>query len=565
MGRVQEELFIKINSQFDAVGMNQGLEILNKLNQVLKDTSKYLIENTLVAWSAFEDELIAVKKTTGLAGKDFDNLKNSLMNMSAETGQSVEGLAKIAATAGQLGVKKEDLVGFTDQINKMAIALDFTAEKAAESGAKIANSFQLKATAETMQRIGDIVNTLSDNTAAAAGPIVGFMQQFGGAAKQMGMDMETAAAFGATLISTGMDASDAATRLTTALDKMVMVGKKGGGGAAAAGSLLGMTAQQFQLIASRSRDFALDMVVRALEKIPDKTQRAQKAFEIFGQIGKKAILPLIGNMDTFIKNWELATDKTSTMQKEYENVMQSLSKQWSVFTQNIKLIGIAIGEVIGKDVKKTFDVINPMLKKFSEDIRNNPELINKMATAIQGVVIAAGSLSVALGATGLAGAMAGSINAIRTLIGGGTAASAATGATTAAGSGAAVGGLIGTLGTGLMWLGGIGVAAFGSLYIGKWIGEIKEVQNAFDGLLDMMGLTDFSEYETELGPAARGRGLDFVNTRRNTAQQAIGRQKDQNSSIEISFQKTGDDFVDFILDNLVARARGRVTCDCSCG
>jgi|OM-RGC.v1.036671045 hypothetical protein len=57
MGRVQEDLFIRISTGFDAAGTNQTLQALDNISQKLNAVAGVLAEKVVFAWADFEEEL----------------------------------------------------------------------------------------------------------------------------------------------------------------------------------------------------------------------------------------------------------------------------------------------------------------------------------------------------------------------------------------------------------------------------------------------------------------------------------------------------------------------------
>src|SRR6186713_601474 len=71
----------------------------------------------------FEDKLADVGKTTGLQGKELKSFGNSLLDMSADTRTTIDDLVKIGEIGGQLGIAKDELIPFTEEVNKFNVAI----------------------------------------------------------------------------------------------------------------------------------------------------------------------------------------------------------------------------------------------------------------------------------------------------------------------------------------------------------------------------------------------------------------------------------------------------------
>ena len=127
---------------FDSVGKSAS-SLGTKLLGIATGYAAITTASNIVSTTAnIEEGFIGVAKTTGLAGEAFDEFKDSILELSTEmAGISVEGLQQIAEIGGQMGIEGADnILTFTEQVGKMSVALDLSAEEVASSMAKIALS-----------------------------------------------------------------------------------------------------------------------------------------------------------------------------------------------------------------------------------------------------------------------------------------------------------------------------------------------------------------------------------------------------------------------------------------
>src|SRR5210317_179438 len=95
------------------------------------------------AASQFEDEFANVKKTLDVSGTaeevetKFANIAEQLRNISKFSPATVSELNQIAAVGGQLGIAADEIVKFTDTIQKLTVATNLGAEQAALSLARL--------------------------------------------------------------------------------------------------------------------------------------------------------------------------------------------------------------------------------------------------------------------------------------------------------------------------------------------------------------------------------------------------------------------------------------------
>ncbi|GFQ65504.1 tail tape measure protein [Trichonephila clavata] len=98
----------------------------------------------------FESAMADVKKVVRFAKDDAAHNQGAiefgqtLKELSRTIPLSAAELAQIAASGGQLGIDKEELIGFTTTVAKMSTAFDMSAEEAGDSIAKLAMFMGLK-------------------------------------------------------------------------------------------------------------------------------------------------------------------------------------------------------------------------------------------------------------------------------------------------------------------------------------------------------------------------------------------------------------------------------------
>ncbi|KLT22671.1 phage tail tape measure protein [Wolbachia endosymbiont of Armadillidium vulgare str. wVulC] len=168
----------------------------------------------------FESAMADVKKVVKFDSKKDEVTKfaEGLKKMSREIPLSAAELAQIAASGGQLGIKKEDLFKFTETVAKMSTAFDMSAEQAGDSIAKLSNVYGIDVS--EMEHVGNVINHLSDNTAAKAKDMVEALAIVGGTAKQFGLKFEQTSSLVNAFISLGKQPAKAATAINALLSKL---------------------------------------------------------------------------------------------------------------------------------------------------------------------------------------------------------------------------------------------------------------------------------------------------------------------------------------------------------
>ena len=175
---VTGEALNKLKAKFNSLNNS-----FHKQNQILAKRASYKsqimdvialgasLAAPIKAAMSFESVMADVKKVVDFSEADgLEKLKSSLLDLSRTIPLSVEGLGQITAAGGQLGVAKKDLVSFTENVAKMSTAFDMLPDEAGKSMATLSNVFGIPITQLT--EVGDAINHISNNSAAAARAIV---------------------------------------------------------------------------------------------------------------------------------------------------------------------------------------------------------------------------------------------------------------------------------------------------------------------------------------------------------------------------------------------------------
>ena len=132
--------------------------------QVIRDAF-----NTL---RTFDKQLIAVRKTTDLSGKDLKLFSGEVVNLGLKLkGISIQGLLKSAEIAGQLGIRgRRNILKFSKTIEQLRLTSNIAGEESARAFAKFIEIS--KDTVENADRLGSVITELGNNFATTESEIL---------------------------------------------------------------------------------------------------------------------------------------------------------------------------------------------------------------------------------------------------------------------------------------------------------------------------------------------------------------------------------------------------------
>lgn len=175
------------------------------------------------AFADMDSEMANTRKFTGMTIEQVEALNEEFKSM--DTRSSREQLNQMAQDAGRLGKNtKESVMEYVRAADIIGVAMDELGEDAPRVVAQLAAIFNIEqelGTERSMLAVGSAINTLSQNSAAAAPNLVDFASRLGPIAYQTDMLIHEMLAFGAVLDSNRVSVEKSATAIQSVLSKML--------------------------------------------------------------------------------------------------------------------------------------------------------------------------------------------------------------------------------------------------------------------------------------------------------------------------------------------------------
>ncbi|MCX3064468.1 phage tail tape measure protein [Wolbachia endosymbiont of Drosophila pseudotakahashii] len=351
----------------------------------------------------FESAMADVRKVVEFNGDNEANIfTRELKKLSREIPLSAAELAQIAASGGQLGINKGKLLEFTTTVAKMATAFDMSAEQAGDSIAKLANIYGIAV--EKMEGVGDVINYLSDNTAAKANDMIEALARVGGNAKQFGLDINQTSSLVNAFISLGKQPEKAATAVNALLSKLQTAEGQGKEFKAALESI-GITAEEMSQKVAENGQNALLHFFETLEKV-DRQERSQILLNLFGQEYQDDIALIVGSLEEYKKAIDFVADKekyNKSMQKEFNNRASTTANNLQLLKNTIAELGMNLGSVM----LPPLNWISKILRSISTGIAWFAEKCPILTTGVMSIISALIIGKIAVVGFGYAFALAG--------------------------------------------------------------------------------------------------------------------------------------------------------------
>lgn len=353
---------------------------------------KSAISGPVQASMKMEDAMADLAKVSDFTPEGLERMKRELERMSLTIPMSADGLAQIAAAAAGAGVAQKDLLGFTEQAAKMAVAFDMTAEQAGTMMSKWQSGMKLSL--QETYALADSVNALSNDNAALANQIGDAIQRYGALGKVAGLSEKATAALSATLIASGATSETAATGMKSFMSTLATATQLSDRQKAAL-SFIGIDdPKQLEKGLQEDAEGTILKVLKGLKNLPVEEQMKYLK-ELFGDTGMESIGPLLQNIEALEKNFATIHDPAKyqgSMEKEFEARAKTTSNSLQLLKNSADFVARSFGDQFLDPIREGATYLGDLAFAAGEYVRNNKETVKtvlKVSAALGGMLAAA--------------------------------------------------------------------------------------------------------------------------------------------------------------------------------
>lgn len=339
---------------------------------------------------SWESAWAGVTKTVDGSPEQMAALEQGLRGLAKTLPITHEEIAGVAEAAGQLGVKRQDILGFTKTMVDLGVSTNLTAEEAATSIAQISNVMgtMSREGAEGVSRFAATLVGLGNDGASTEAEILAMAQRIAGAGATVGATEVEVLALSNTLASMGIQAELGGGVTTRVLLKMYSAVQQGGKGLEAFARTAGMSAKEFSDAFKSSPVEAMNLVAQGLARVKDEGGNVVAAMEDMGIKGTQetqVMLSLANSGDLLADSlasgavlWEENTAAVEEATKRYETADSKVKVAWN----NIKDAAISAGSVLLPMIASVADSVADLASWFG----NLPAPVQSAMTIMGGLV-----------------------------------------------------------------------------------------------------------------------------------------------------------------------------------
>lgn len=302
----------------------------------------------------WQSQFAGVRKTIDDTEEGYTELSDGLRDLAKELPSTHAEIAGVAEAAGQLGVARDDVLGFTATMIDLGETTNLTAEDAATNIAQISNVMGTmeREGAQGVERFGSALVALGNDGASTEAEILSMAQRIAGAAASLGASEADVLALSNTLASMGVRSELGGGVATRVLLKMRTAVDESGESLEAFAGVAGTSAEEFASKFSSSPMEALQLVAEGIARTNDaggNLTATLKDMGIKGTEEMQVMLALANSGDLLTESLELgakAWEENSALADEAAQRYATAESKVKVAWNNIKDAGIDAGAVL---------------------------------------------------------------------------------------------------------------------------------------------------------------------------------------------------------------------------
>lgn len=314
---------------------------------------------------SYESAFGGVRKTVDATEAEFAQLSGAIRQMAKEIPASREEIARVGEAAGQLGIQKEAIMGFTRTMVDLGVATNMSAEGAATQLARLANITQMSQA--DFGRLGSTVVDLGNNFATTEAEIVAMGMRLAGAGTTVGMTEAQILSFATALSSVGVEAEAGGTAFSRVMLNMKAEVDSGGEKVEAFARVAGVSVDEF------SRRFRTDAAGAIVDFVTGLGRMQSQGGDVIGTLDE------LGLAEIRVRDALLRGANAGDL---FTKAMETGSKAWEENT--------ALTKEAEQRYATTASKITIAQSKFSD---LGVELFERTKPALHGVIGAAGDLA----------------------------------------------------------------------------------------------------------------------------------------------------------------------------
>lgn len=349
------------------------------------------------ASTQFQSDITGVFKTVDGTERQLAEIRDGIKQMSLDIPATTTAISKVAESAGQLGIARENILDFTRVMIDLDKTTDLTAENGAKSLARFANITRMQAA--DYSRLGSVIVDLGNNFATSESEITAMGIRLAAAGKLARMTQPEILALGAAMSSVGIEAEAGGTAMTETLTAIESAVTKGGDKLEEFARIAGMSSQEFADAWHESSVSALQAFITGLAQLDEQGESATLVLDELGLSGIRqsnmlkslalASDQMTGAIELANRAWAENTALTEEAAKRYADDAAKFER----FGNAANLAAVAVGDALRPALGELAEAGTEGFAWAAEFIEENPWLVQAITGVTTALAIYTGAIT----------------------------------------------------------------------------------------------------------------------------------------------------------------------------
>lgn len=366
----------------------------------------------------YESAFAGVRKTVDATEGEYKKMSNAIREASKTMPASAADIARVAESAGQLGIKKQNIVDFSKTMIDLGESTNMTADEAATAMARFANIVQMPQS--EFRRLGSTIVDLGNNFATTESEIMEMGLRLAGTGHLVGLTEPQIMAVATAMSSVGINAEAGGSSFSRVMQKINTQVLSGGKKLELFAKVSGMSAKDFAHEWKTEPQIALLAFLDGLKKVKESGGDVTQTLKELGikstqEVDTMQRMAGAGDLlsralKTANGAWKENTALTNEAKKRYETT----ESQLKIFKNQITDLAIEFGGPLLKAMNSGLQAAKPWIQKLADMAK----AFSEMSEAQQQNIIKWGLLAAGAGpALSILGKIIGVIGGVKKGIG----------------------------------------------------------------------------------------------------------------------------------------------------
>ena len=366
----------------------------------------------------YESAFAGVRKTVDATEGEYKKMSNAIREASKTMPASAADIARVAESAGQLGIKKQNIVDFSKTMIDLGESTNMTADEAATAMARFANITQMPQS--EFRRLGSTIVDLGNNFATTESEIMEMGLRLAGTGHMVGLTEPQIMAVATAMSSVGINAEAGGSSFSRVMQKINTQVLSGGKQLKFFAKTAGMSAQDFAHEWKTEPQIALLAFLDGLKRVKESGGDVTKTLKDLGikstqEVDTMQRMAGAGDLlSRALKTANSAWKENNALTNEAKKRYETTESQLKIFKNQITDLAIEFGGSLLKAMNSGLQAAKPWIQKLADMAK----AFSEMSEAQQQNIIKWGLLAAGAGpALSILGKFIGVIGGVKKGIG----------------------------------------------------------------------------------------------------------------------------------------------------